>query len=140
MDSITFPTVETISDRIAEILREMDGPERGRQTRLAEIAGFSKALVGQLLDNPSRKLGHEYAKRIEERMGWRADWLLYGKLPKKVDEDASRRVGVDGDEIIELVLLYRQSTKDARARILQYARSADKASGALRIVFPADNL
>lgn len=139
MHSIKFPAVETISDRIKEILREMDGPERGRQTRLADIAGFSKALVGQLLNNPGQKLGHEYAKKIEDRLGWRADWILYGKLPKKAAEEKSPKTGIDGDEIIELVLLYRQSTKEARTRILQYARSADKAAGALRIVFPVDN-
>lgn len=118
----------------------MDGPERGKQTRLAEAAGCTKALIGQLLKNPSQKLGYEYAKNIQDRLGWRVDWLLHGQPPKRVEEVSTpQKTGVSGDEIIELVLLYRQSTKEARERIMKYARSADKAPGALRIVFPIDN-
>lgn len=130
-----------MSDRIIEIINEMDGPDRGKQTRLAEAAGCTRALIGQLLKNPAQKLGYEYAKNIEMRLGYRVDWLLHGQLPKRVSDRPieARPSGVDGDEIIELVLLYRQSTKDARDRILKFARAADKSAGALRIVFPIDN-
>jgi hypothetical protein len=141
VDSIRFLAVETISDRIAEILKNMDGAERGRQTRLAEIAGCTKALIGQLLKTPGQELGHKYAKNIELRLGWRADWILYGQLPKRAEAGANPTPtsGIDADEVIELVLLYRQSTREARDRIMKYARSADKAAGALKIVFPAND-
>jgi hypothetical protein len=135
--------VETISDRIKEILTELDGPERGKQTRLAVIAGCTKALINQLLKNPSQQLGYEYAKKIEEELGWRVDWLLYGQMPKRygaahhVQHDDGRKL--DGDEVIELVLLYKQCTKESRERVLRYARNADKAPGALKIVIPIDN-
>lgn len=140
MNSIRFLAVSNIGDRINEILTEMDGPERGKQTRLAEAAGCTKALIGQLLKKPGQELGHKYAKNIEMRLGYRADWILYGQTPKRIEESLDhRKHGVDADEIIELILLYRQSTKEARDRILRYARSADKSPGALRIVFPVDD-
>jgi hypothetical protein len=142
MNSFRFLAVGTISARIQEILNEMGGPDRGKQSRLADIAGCSRGLINQLLKNPGQQLGYEYAKNIEDKLGWRVEWLLEGQLPKRVENQRAEHhkpPATDGDEIIELILLYRQSTKEARERILKYARAADKAPGALRIIFPIDD-
>lgn len=127
--------METICDRIGEILREMDGPERGKQSRLAGIAECSRGLISQLLTNPGQQLGYDYAKNIEKRMGWRVDWVLNGYLPKRISEKESVNVeGGSADEVIELAILYRQATPDARMRILDFARSAEKLPGTVRLL------
>ena len=45
---------------------------------------------------------------------------------------------LSADTIIELLLLYRQSTAKARERILLYARSEEKDLGSLRTIEPTD--
>lgn len=133
--------METISDRISEILENMEGPERGKQTRLAEIAVCTKGLINQLLKNPGQRFGYEYAKNIERRLGYSVDWILHGRLPKYAKDqkrDASDE-SVDGEELIELMLLYRQATPAGRSRILRYARVAEKIKGPLRRVLTTEN-
>lgn len=142
MNSFRFLAVNTISDRIKEILRDMGGPERGKQTRLAAYAGCTKGLINQLLKGTGQQLGHEYAKNVEKNLGYRVDWLLYGTLPKMITDEVGvpiRAGSPNGDEIIELAILYRQSTPEARKRILQYARSEDKDQNLLRIGFPVND-
>jgi hypothetical protein len=144
MYSFRFLSVNELKDRIAEILREMPEPERGKQTRLAEIADCSKGLINQLLKNPAQTLGYEYAKNIERRLGYRVDWILDGQLPKKLGQSkdgvaASSQPALDGEELLELMLLYKQATGPSRLRILRYARTAEKSPGELRAVLPVDN-
>ncbi|WP_211462850.1 hypothetical protein [Collimonas silvisoli] len=120
--------MENIGDRIKVILIELDGPERGKQTRLANIAGCTKALIGQLMRNPGQDLGYQYAKNVEKDLGYRVDWILKGALPKFVREQelASQETN-DLDELVELTLLYRQATGAARIRLMKFARTLEKA-------------
>ena len=127
MNSFRFLSVETISDRITEILSEMTGPDRGKQTRLAEIAGCTKALINQLLKNPSQQIGYDYARNIEERLGYRVDWILYGKLPKLKTEKLDVVAGVVSTaDISKLIELFGQATDSGRKFILDSASVAEK--------------
>jgi phage repressor protein C with HTH and peptisase S24 domain len=75
--------MSTLQERIREILTEMPGPERGKQVRLAAIAGCTRGLVNQWLKGSTPTMGYEYAKNIEEQMGYAIPWLMDGVLPKK---------------------------------------------------------
>jgi transcriptional regulator with XRE-family HTH domain len=135
-------SVKNLSDRIREILDGMDGPKRGKQTRLAVLAGCTKGLISQLLNNEGQELGYQFAKNIEKKLGYRVDWILEGHLPKRIDEAKAEDAAgpaLDGEELIELALLYRQATQPARVRILEYARAAEKLPSELRRVLPINN-
>lgn len=115
-----------MSDRIREILKNLPGPERGRQTRLAEIAECTKALINQILKNPAQTLGYEYARNIEKKLGYRVDWVLNGHLPKFLDEAPPRSEETEAnevDELIEMMLLFRQASPADRDFLLMSARS-----------------
>ncbi|HWW05660.1 hypothetical protein [Collimonas sp.] len=125
--------MENIGDRIKVILIELDGPERGKQTKLAKIAGCTKALIGQLMRNPGQELGYPYAKNIEKHLGYRVDWILNGTLPKFVrEQELAPQETNDLDELVELTLLYRQATGAARIRLMEFARSLEKVPPDLR--------
>lgn len=118
--------METMSDRIKEILESLPGPDRGKQTRLAEIAECTKALINQLLKNPAQTLGYEYARNIEKKLGYRVDWVLNGHLPKFVTDEApmaAPSVGNEVDEMIEMMLLFRQASPKDRDFLLTSARA-----------------
>ena len=124
--------MENIGDRIKAILDETYGPVRGRQVRLAEIAGVTKARIGQLLRDPT-KMGHEHAKNIEQKLGYRADWLLYGKLPKRLTEqDLVLQESSELNEVAELMFIYRQATDEARVELMAFARELDLVPATLR--------
>jgi hypothetical protein len=82
--------MSTLQERIREILTAMPGPERGKQVRLAAIAGCTRGLVNQWLKGSTPTMGYEYAKNIEEQMGYAVPWLLEGvppKMPRKAGND-----------------------------------------------------
>lgn len=64
----------------------MPGPERGKQVRLAAIAGCTRGLVNQWLKGSTPTMGYEYARNIEEQMGYAIPWLMDGVLPKKAGD------------------------------------------------------
>lgn len=125
--------MENIGDRIKMILKELDGPERGKQTRLAEIAGCTKALIGQLMRNPGQELGYQYAKNIEKNLGYRVDWVLKGTLPKFANErELPTQEANDLGELIELMLIYKEATGIARAKLMKFARALNKVPTTLK--------
>lgn len=139
MQSYRLLSMENIGDRIKMILKELDGPERGKQTRLAELAGCTKALIGQLMRNPGQELGYQYAKNIEKNLGYRVDWILKGTLPKFAKEqEFSKQETNDLDELVELTLLYRQATGAARIKLMKFARALDKVPTNLRKAITTD--
>lgn len=133
MKSYRLLSMDNIGTRIKKILEEMEGPERGKQTRLADFAGCTKALIGQLMKNPAQELGYQYAKSIEKSLGYRVDWILKGTAPKMLTEkELIQQEGDNIDEVAELVLLYRQGTVQGRFRLMEYARTIDKVPAKLR--------
>lgn len=75
--------MSALPERINEILESMDGPDRGRQSRLAEIAGASRQVVNHWLSGVIQSMDFRYAVNIHNQLGWSIDWLISGKTPKK---------------------------------------------------------
>jgi hypothetical protein len=124
--SFRFLSVETIGDRIKQILNEMEGPERGKQTRLAEIADCTKGLINQLLHNPGQQLGFDYAKNIERKLGYRVDWILHGQQPPRLTDqlplEAAAPPANSANELIEIVEVYRDASPTERQQLLAAVR------------------
>lgn len=68
-----------LSDRIATVLGEMEGPDRGKQSRLAKFAGCTRGLVNQWVAGLNETMGYEYAKNIHDQLGYSIDWLIKGE-------------------------------------------------------------
>ena len=73
----------TLQERIFQILEEMEPPERGKQSRLARIAGVSRGLVNQWLNGTIDSIGYDYAKNIADQLGYRLEWVLKGEQPRR---------------------------------------------------------
>lgn len=82
----TFLYMDTFSARVAELVTAMGEPERGQQSRLAKIAGCTRAMVGKWLSGEAATMGYQYAKNIEAATGFRAEWIISGEAPKTVAE------------------------------------------------------
>lgn len=107
-DFVRFLYMSTLSERITQVLREMDGPERGKQTRLATLADCTRGLVHQWLAGLNETMGYEYAKNIHAQLGWNVDWLIKGEGPAKGDSKFDRNVtpvamGVRSIPVISLI-------------------------------------
>jgi transcriptional regulator with XRE-family HTH domain len=78
-----FLYMSKLAERISTVIENMEGPERGRQTRLAKIANCSRGLVNQWLAGLNDSMGYEYAKNIANELGYSVEWLISGKPPMK---------------------------------------------------------
>jgi hypothetical protein len=74
-----------LADRIRVILGDMDGAEYGKQARLAKIAGAGRPVVNHWLSG-QKNINSEHALAICNTLGYRLEWLLEGKGPKKKGE------------------------------------------------------
>jgi len=92
----------TLQERIRDILEEVYQSRRGCQAALARVAGVSRGLITQILENPSQTLGYEYAKNIERELGYRVEWILEGKGPKKIGGGIKVEPVLDDEENPEL--------------------------------------
>lgn len=111
-----------LADRIRGIIAEMPGNEYGKQARLARIAGIGRPAVTNWLSG-QKSISLEHAERICDELGYRVEWLMEGKGPRrkgeselKAAEDALQVVHVTGKEW-ELVQAYRRSTALGRSFI-----------------------
>jgi transcriptional regulator with XRE-family HTH domain len=110
-----------LADRIRTILAELEGPEYGKQARLAKIAGCGRPAVNNWLTGQQRIAG-EHALAISNALGYRIEWLVEGKGPKKKGErDIDAAVGeklfmmhVTQTEM-EMITAYRTATTMGRA-------------------------
>jgi transcriptional regulator with XRE-family HTH domain len=75
-----------LAARIQTIIQEMPGKDRGKQTELARIAGASKQVVNHWLTGVTTTMDYGYATMIHKALGYRLDWLMRGKGPKRDDE------------------------------------------------------
>ena len=126
--------MKTLSERITIVLSEMEGPERGKSVRLAQLAGTTRGRVSQWLNDPSEALSYDYAKNIEGTLGYAVEWLRDGKLPKMAAE--AKKQGSQGNllsyvDVEEMILLtaYREASAEGRRYIMksaELARQSDK--------------
>jgi transcriptional regulator with XRE-family HTH domain len=77
-----------LADRIRAILAELPGPEYGKQARLAKIAGCGRPAVNNWLTGQQR-IAADHALAISNALGYRIEWLVEGKGPRKKGEKES---------------------------------------------------
>lgn len=126
-----FEAMNTLADRLQKILSEMEGPDHGKQSRLAKIAGCERATISHYLRNPGAEIGYEYAKNMAEALRYNIDWIISGRPPERIERaDQAMAVTlqyVDATEA-EILTLYRSSTEDGKDYILRSARITEKLS------------
>lgn len=120
-----------LADRIRGIIAEMPGPDYGKQARLARIAGTGRPAVNNWL-SAQKSISEEHAKRICDELGYRLEWLMDGKGPRRKGEhelqqaeDALQVVHVTAKEW-ELVQAYRRSGMMGRSFIENACQFAQK--------------
>lgn len=113
-----------LADRIRIILGDMDGPEYGKQARLARIAGAGRPVVNHWLSGDQVKIKSEHALALANHFGYRLEWLLDGKGPKKrgekeVEEGNSEKLFIVHVTAEEMTLLsaYRAASPMDRSII-----------------------
>lgn len=88
--SFTIPPLEndmteeqmTLADRVREILSDMEGPERGKQSRLAQIAQCERSAVNHWLSGQPT-IAYSNAENIANYFGYRLKWVKDGVGPKR---------------------------------------------------------
>lgn len=123
-----------LADRIRTILGDMDGPEYGKQARLARIAGCGRPVVNHWLSNEQQRITSEHAVRIASALGYRLEWLLEGKGPRKKTDTETVSDSSDSPMFIvhvspmEMTLLsaYRAATAMGKSMIESICKSAPK--------------
>lgn len=129
---VIIPPMISLAERIAIVISEMEGKDRGKNTRLAVLAGTTRGRVSQWLRNPAESMSYEYARNLERTLGYSLEWLMYGKGPKMA-ADAKKHAPSDRFlsyvDMEEMILLdaYRHATAEGRRYILKSAELADKA-------------
>lgn len=106
----------------------MDGPEHGKQVRLADMAGCKRATITHYMKSPGSVIGYEYAKNIADAVNCNVDWLIMGRGDqhgKEKEKSPVELTYVDQDEA-QLLTLYRESTKQGREYIIKSAQLTEK--------------
>lgn len=75
-----------LADRIRTVILEMPGQDYGKQAQLAEIAGCGRPVVNHWLSGQQGKINPKHAMAISAKLGYRVEWLMEGKGPKKKGE------------------------------------------------------
>jgi len=131
--------MNTLSQRVKAVLSDMEGPETGKQVRLAAIAGCARGRVSQWLNDPSDKMSYKHAKEISDELGYSADWLMNGNEPTKSRNGTNgasvkyQLVWVTLDEI-ELLTAYRETDAGGKNYI---RKSADLQEKVKTLDYPA---
>ncbi len=118
----------TLPERLQQILAEMDGPDHGKQKRLADLAGCQRAAITHYLKNPGSVMGYEYAKSLADALGYSVDWLIVGRgepRQKELKKSPISLTYVDQTES-DLLTLYRESTPAGKEYIVASARMTEK--------------
>lgn len=71
--------MSTLADRIKEIRKALELT----QEELGGYAGVGKASVSQWEDGSTKSLKSETALKLQEKTGYSADWIVYGRGPKR---------------------------------------------------------
>ena len=70
--------MELLSERIRNVLDSIKGQDDEKRIALAEIAGVSTLLVEKWLNDRSAVIDYRCSKQLEEKLGYRTDWLMRG--------------------------------------------------------------
>jgi hypothetical protein len=110
-------------------MSEMEGPERGKQKRLADYAGAERQVVNHWLSGVISEMRYEHAKNIEDSLGYSVDWLIRGKGPRRKaapsPEGEKTLTFVTTDEN-RLLTRYRAATSLGKQIIMASADGAPK--------------
>ncbi len=117
MKSRTDPMA--LADRIRQIILEMDGNDYGKQARLAEIAGCGRPVVNHWLSGQQGKINAKHALAIAAKLGYRVEWIMEGKGPRKKGE---AEINVN-ESSSEKLFLYHVTQKEME--MISDYRSAD---------------
>lgn len=126
-----------LQDRIRLVITEMEGREHGKQTRLAEIAQCGRPVVNHWLSGVQKEISYEHAKRISDRLGYRLEWLMDGKGPKRPGDREPEPVQQDAEALymklsideLKLITHFRAATPEGRSFILMAAANVQKDIG-----------
>lgn len=82
-----------LKDRVQEVLDHMEEADLDRKIgALAKLSGVSSSAVSQWQSGLTKSMGPKAAFAIEKRLGYRAEWLMIGKFPKRTTNVRSARV------------------------------------------------
>lgn len=124
----TLRCMTTLPERLHTILSAMEGPDHGKQVRLANLAECKRATISHYLKNPGSEIGYEYAKNIADRLCYNVDWIITGRGDPKNKEQKTAPISltyVDEEESV-LLTMYRESTKEGREYIRKSAKLTEK--------------
>lgn len=124
------------SSKLGARLREVRKDKNLTQAQLAAKAGVTQGTIGNI-ESGIRGYGESLVD-IAAALGVPPDDLRSGDYPnaeskslKLVKQDTPQSGGVaQMDRLIELAILFEQSSEDGREFIMASARSAEKATGA----------
>jgi len=109
-----------LADRTRLILQEMGGKDYGKQTRLAEIAGCARAVVHHWLSGAQEEMRYDHASKIAKKLGYRLDWLMAGRGPKRDGEQDAIMVEAEPSMTPEPSLAREQQPALGRELFLDY--------------------
>ena len=111
-------------DRIRLILQE----NKLKQKQLACELGITESYVSKLLREPNIRLSQSLGALIEEKYGYRTDWVLNGEEPKR--KQISRNKGLSELHQKALVRLEKLNDEQVKA-VLAFINSLDEIEKAL---------
>jgi hypothetical protein len=84
----------SLSERVQIILQEMEGREHGKKAALARIARCSGPVINHWVNGTQEEMNFEHATRIANELGYRVQWIMNGKGPKRVGEQDAGPIAV----------------------------------------------
>lgn len=129
----TGEAMDDLQARIKKIIEEMPGPPRGKQVRLAKIAGEEKQTVNHWVQNRVKVIQYDPARRICEHFGYRIDWLMKGKGPMRISDKDEVSPTAENLALVyltaeeqQIITEYRSTNDIGRAVIRAAAAQAKK--------------
>lgn len=112
-----------LADRIRIVLSDMDGPEYGKQARLAEIARCGRPVVNHWLRSKQETISSKHALNIANGLGYRVEWLMEGRGPRRKDSLETDEERTEQSPYKEATFMLQVSEEEMR--IITAYRKAD---------------
>jgi hypothetical protein len=96
------------------------------QANLARATGAKPPSVKEWLDGITKNIGAENAAKACSFLRINIDWLLFGKPPSGLEENASAHVWLTGDEL-SCLKMFNEMEEDARKHWISIGASLPKA-------------
>jgi transcriptional regulator with XRE-family HTH domain len=75
-----------LADRVQLILDELEGNPHGKKAKLSRLAGCTPPVVNHWLGGKQQDMDFKHAQKLAAALGYRIEWLLTGKGPKRPGE------------------------------------------------------